>query len=46
MSRHDGVFDEKKDRAKPDVDPYVMIGERENNAVASETYECCRPVEY
>ena len=26
MSRHDGVFDEKKDKAKPDVDPYVMIG--------------------
>ena len=26
MSRHDGVFDEKKDKAKSDVDPYVMIG--------------------
>lgn len=25
MSRHDGVFDEKKEKAKPDVDPYVMI---------------------
>ena len=46
MSRHDGVFDEKKEKAKPDVDPYVMIGERENNGVASETYERGRPVEY
>jgi hypothetical protein len=30
MSRHDGlasIGDEKKEKAKPDVDPYVMIGE-------------------
>ena len=29
MSRHDGlVGDDKKEKAKPDVDPYVMIGEK------------------
>lgn len=40
MSRHDGVFDEKKEKekAKPDVDPYVMIGEKENKEKASKTY--------
>ena len=36
MSRHDGVFDEKKDRAKPGVDPYVMIG---NNPPSIFTHE-------
>lgn len=33
MSRHDGVFDEKKEKAKPDVDPYVMIGKADGELV-------------